>query len=102
MFSHLVSQKKGVVIEMIDRAFLLSHPKFHNKNIVFIIETLLNNDYPLDFIFDNVNARLKSLCYKQTLKQNSDKNSVDTKNFPWITIPYVQNILEKFKNITKD
>ncbi|KYM84656.1 hypothetical protein ALC53_05153 [Atta colombica] len=49
---------------MIDRAFLLSHPKFHNKNIVFVIEALLNNDYPLDFIFDNINAQLKPLCYK--------------------------------------
>ncbi|KYN15050.1 hypothetical protein ALC57_12739 [Trachymyrmex cornetzi] len=97
MSSHPVSQKRGVVIGMIDRAFLLSYPKFHNKNIVFIIKTLLNNDYPLDFIFDNINARLKSLCYyKQTLKQNSDKNTDDTKNFPFITIPNVQNISEKF------
>jgi len=54
---------------MIDRIFLLSHPKFHNKNIIFIIETLLKNDYPLDFIFDNMYAQLKSFCYKQILEQ---------------------------------
>ena len=86
MSSHPISQKRDVVIEMIDRTVFWAHPKFHSKNIIFIIETLVKNDYPLDFIFDNINARLKSLCYKQTLKQNSDKNTNDMENVPWITI----------------
>jgi len=38
-----------------DRAFLLSHPKYHQKNLELVINTLLNNDYPLSFIFDTIN-----------------------------------------------
>ena len=55
---------------MIDRVFLLSHSKFHKKNIVFIIETLFKNDYPLDFIFDNIKkCTIKiSLLLQKTLK----------------------------------
>ncbi|KYN13531.1 hypothetical protein ALC57_14236 [Trachymyrmex cornetzi] len=43
----LFSQKRDLIIGMTGRAFLLLLAKFHNKNITFIIETLLNNDYPL-------------------------------------------------------
>jgi len=46
---------------MMDRAFLLSHPRFHQKNLNFIIETFLSNDYPLQFIFDTIHKRLKIL-----------------------------------------
>jgi len=48
--NHPLTQKRGVIMNMIDRAFLLSHPKFHQKNFNFIIDTLLSNDYPLQFI----------------------------------------------------
>jgi len=43
---------------MIDRAFLLSHPRYHEKNINIIINTLLN-DCPLDFNFNIINLRFK-------------------------------------------
>jgi len=36
---HPISQKRSVIISMVDRAFLLSHPKYHIKNLNFIIET---------------------------------------------------------------
>jgi len=65
---HPISQKKGVLISMIDRAFLLSHPKYQEKNLEFIIETFINNDYPLKFIFDTINMRLKSIFKKRTKK----------------------------------
>jgi len=55
---------------MIDRAFLLSHPKHHEKNLEFIIETFINNDYPLKFIFDTINVRLKSIFKKRNKKQS--------------------------------
>jgi len=56
---------------MTDR-FLLSHPRFHEKNLKFIIETFISNNYPLQFIFDAIHMWLKSLFNKQTKKQITD------------------------------
>jgi len=67
---HPSSQKRGVLISMIDRVFLLSNPRFHQKNFNFIIETFLANGYPLRFIFDTISNRLKNLFNKKTKKQN--------------------------------
>jgi len=69
---HPISQKRGVIINMVDRAFLLSHPKYHIKNLNFIIETFLGNDYPLNFVFETIYNRLKKLLNKKTKKQDID------------------------------
>jgi hypothetical protein len=50
---------------MVDRAFLLSDAKFHQKNIEHMVNTLLANDYPAEFIFETINSRLKSLIHKK-------------------------------------
>jgi len=50
---------------MIDKIFLLSHPKFYERNLNFIIETFINNNYPLQFIFNTIQIRLKSLFNKR-------------------------------------
>jgi len=47
---HPTSQKRGVIINMIDRIFLLSHPKFHERKLNFIIETFINNNYSLQCV----------------------------------------------------
>jgi len=73
---HPPAQKKGVIMSMVDRAFLLSHPKFHQKNLKFIIETFLNNNYPLKFIFDTIHERLKIL-FRQRSKKQIVNNSND-------------------------
>jgi len=57
---------------MIDKIFLLSHPKFHERNLNFIIDTFINNNYPLQFIFNTIQTRLKSLFNKKTKKQVTD------------------------------
>jgi len=49
---------------------LLSHPKYHEKNLNFIIEIFMENGYPLDFIIDTISIRLKKLLNKKTRKQN--------------------------------
>jgi len=33
-------------MEIIDRSFFLSHPRFHRENLKYIITLLLENDYP--------------------------------------------------------
>jgi len=73
---HSLSQKRGTIIGLTDRAFLLSHPDFHKKNLELVISILLDNDYPLNFIFKVMTDRIKSLVYKKTSKQN--KTSQET------------------------
>jgi len=48
---------------VLDKALLLSHPRYHEENLCQVIKILLNNDYPLKFIFEIV----------QTLKYYSTK-----------------------------
>lgn len=48
---HSLRQKKGIVYNLVDKAVRLSYPTFHSKNLKEIIEHLLDNGYPLDFIF---------------------------------------------------
>jgi len=102
MLQHPHSQKKDIIIDMVDRAFLLSEPKFHEKNLTLVINTL-NNDYPLNFIFNTVNNRLKSLLHKKTNKQTDSSSSENViKKSPWFLVPYVPRISNKFKNIFRD
>ncbi|KYN39722.1 hypothetical protein ALC56_05901 [Trachymyrmex septentrionalis] len=58
---HPVSQKIGTITRLVDRVVLLLNPKFHFDNLCFIIKVLLENDYPLNFIFKNINNRLKKI-----------------------------------------
>jgi len=59
------------LIKQTDRAPLLSHSKFHKKNLRFVIDTLLNNDYPLNFIFDTINKKLK-YHFKKYIRSNNN------------------------------
>jgi len=44
---------------------------FHTKNLTFIINVLLDNDYSLIFIFDTVNQRIKKLLKnKHTVRKD--------------------------------
>lgn len=108
---HPLSQKRGTIIGMIDRAFALSHPKYHQKNLEFVVNTLLNNDYPLSFIFDTINFRLKYLLDKSKHKSaitDSHHNSTNTgsqnksDHIPWFTIPFLPKIADKFKKVIGD
>jgi len=94
---HPLSQKRGVIMSMVDRAFLLSHPKYHEKNLDFIIETFMGNGYPLDFIIDTISIRLKKLLNKKTKEQN--ETSKEDGHKEWFLIPFIPMLNEKFKNI---
>ncbi|XP_018374076.1 PREDICTED: uncharacterized protein LOC108768217 [Trachymyrmex cornetzi] len=103
MSNHPVSQKRGMIFSLVDRAFLLSDVCFHKKNLRFIIETLLNNDYPMAFIFNTVNQRIKHLINNKinALKNNSD-NVEESATYTWLTVPYIPTHSEKFKRIKCD
>jgi len=91
--SHPLCHKIGMIYGLIDRAFLLSHPRFHQKNIEFIIDILMGNGYPLDFIFEKIRSRLKTLIYSSKKSNKSNNNSEDV-NRKIIVIPYIKKISE--------
>lgn len=76
-----------------DRAILLSHPGYHQKNLSFIIDIFLSNDYPSGFIFDAINDRLKKFFNNQVKEAN---NSIELEEKQWFTIPYISNVSEKY------
>jgi len=51
---HSLKQKIGVILSLVDRAILLSHPKYHLKNLHIAIDILLKNGYSLDLVFQYI------------------------------------------------
>ena len=66
--------KRGVIIRKLNR-ILLSHQKFHEKNISDLVHTLLMNGYPLEFIFSTIKNRIKTLENRTNLDKNSECNN---------------------------
>jgi len=46
--------KKGVITSLFVRTLLLSHTRFHFKNLEEMINILINNCYPLKLIFPTI------------------------------------------------
>jgi len=97
--SHPLCHKIGTIYNLTDRAFLLSHAKFHQKNLEIVIDLLLENGYPLSLIFEKINHRLKSLIYNkgnQSVNQSiTNMNStLETNNRKILVLPYIQKMSE--------
>ncbi|XP_071579118.1 uncharacterized protein [Temnothorax nylanderi] len=99
MSQHPVCQKRGTAIGLIDRAFLLSHPSLHAKNLSLVIGILLNNCYPLEFIYGILRERLKFL-FNRDSNTNVRRNEEEAASF--FTLPYIPTITEKFKNAIRE
>jgi len=69
---HPMCHKIGIIYNLVDRALLLSHPSFHQKNLELIVNILQNNSYPTDIIFKYINLRAKKL-FNTKLASNSTK-----------------------------
>jgi len=95
--NHPLEHKRGVIFCLLDRVLQLSHPRFHTKNLEESIRILVNNGYPLKFIFSTINNRLHYL-EKNGIKEREKTDPAD-RNF--FTIPYVKGISERFRNLTK-
>lgn len=94
-----ICQKRGTVIGLIDKTIFLSHPKFHSKNFKMIIGILLENCYPLEFIFKTFQERLKFLFSKDKKVQEDLENN---EKLNYFTIPFINEISENFRSILKD
>jgi len=92
---HPLSQKRGIVYGLVDRALLLSHPKFHEINLKKAIEVLLDNCF-LPFIFSTINRRIKQLSYKENIFNKEDKKVKNSDKIEFFTIPYVNSVSEGF------
>jgi len=102
MSSHPSSQKRGIITNMVDKVLRLSHPKFHEKNLNLIIKIFLDNDYPIEFIFDTIRTRVKTLAHKKPITQTNDTTiNGDVDKIKWFTIPYIPIVSEQIKNMIK-
>ncbi|XP_011701227.1 PREDICTED: uncharacterized protein LOC105457947 [Wasmannia auropunctata] len=100
MSSYPLSQKRAVIMGAVDRAFILSDPKYHVKNLEFIVETFFKNDYPLNFIMNTIGKRLRSLFVQKPQKKLEPTVKETKEN--WFVVPYIQKTSEKFINIAKN
>jgi len=88
-------------LNQFDRTLLLSHPLFHKKNLDDTIKVLINNGYPLGFIFSTINNRIEQFSVSGINTRCETKIDNDEDNRPFFTIPYVHNISENFRKISR-
>lgn len=84
-----------------DRALLLSHPQFFHENFNLIVNILLDNNYPLKFIFNVINQRMNYYIHKNTkntIKNNNNKKGNQNRFFALL---YVNIVSDKLKFIIK-
>ena len=84
--NHLTQQKKNIVFNLVDRAILLSHHEFHHENLCKVIQILKHNNYPSNFIDQNIKIRLGKIRFSFNFIHNE---SITTK----ISIFYITSIL---------
>jgi len=98
---HSNSHKKGVIFGLVDRMWKLSDPKFHQKNLEYIIQILLHNGYPLTYIFSNINTILKRLLHYSNNNTEDKNTKSENEKKGFLKIPFVENVIQKFVNIAK-
>ena len=76
----------------------MSHPKFQEKNITELIRILLNNGYPLKFIFATIKNRIKTLQNRSKKCNKEIDSNVNSKKF--LVVPYLSKVSEKFKKLS--
>jgi len=97
---HPLTHKRGTILSLIDRVILLSHPRFHQQNLDFVIRVLVDNGYPLDVIFATIRRRLHARCDRNS--HNVPQDDRNNQNQPFFVIPYVSAIASKFKKFFKN
>lgn len=97
--NHPINQKKCTVMSLVDGAFFLSHPTFHTKNFDMVIKILLDNNYPLEFIYNIFRQRLRRNFFKNNnLKKFLSTIAGDGPSPHWFVIPFVENFSVQLSN----
>ena len=80
-----------------DRALLLSEKMFHNKNLIKVKSLLTKNNYPINFIENNVKRRMSKIKYcSLDNNNNNNKNNKPTNIYKQrikVHIPYITEII---------
>jgi len=97
---HPITYKKGVVINLIDKVLSLSHSDFQHTNFSLMINLLIDNAYPLDFIFALIRKRL-IIKFHQFNYQKFPVNNRDNNNNNYFIMPYIGLASEKFVQFLK-
>ncbi|KYN39596.1 hypothetical protein ALC56_06090 [Trachymyrmex septentrionalis] len=87
-------RRRDVITCSIDRILLLSHPKFHERNLIDAVHTFLENGYPLYFIFATVNNRLLFYIHKYKNSHISYFPKKEIAANKYFTILYVKSVSE--------
>ena len=99
---HPFTHKKGAIINLVDRAILLSEPKFHKPNISKVKKLLLNNNYPKNYVKKFVTDRylycMKKLSSSSIesniqithLPDSNNNNSIENKNM-YLNVLYIKH-----------
>jgi len=77
---HPMSQKRGIIINSVDKILLLSNPEFHQKNFLFLIKRL-------------------STKFRQLSRGSSQ--SMDSKD-NYFVIPYIEHTADRFMQLFKN
>jgi len=93
---HPLCHKIGTIYGLVDRAMLLSHPMYHQKNLEHIIGVLIDNGYPLDLIFSKINIRIKELIRRKGTKKPDHKKEGNDRKM--IVFPYIKGISERINS----
>lgn len=101
---HPLCQKRGTIMGLVDRAILLSHPRFQQKNLEIVIGIALENGYPLPFVFRVLHSRLKTLFNNKERKKNGVQMvaGADSERPTFFNIPYISGFSEKIGHIIRD
>ncbi|XP_029674258.1 uncharacterized protein LOC115242254 [Formica exsecta] len=102
---HPLCHKKGTIMGLVDRAILLSHPRFQQKNLELVIKILLENGYPLSLIFKVLYRRLKKIFFNKrtTITNECDSNGDDNDDRKmFFSIPFIAGVSEQLKHVVRD
>jgi len=92
---HPLCHKIGTIYGLVDRAILLSHPVFQQKNLEYVVKVLIDNLYPPELIFNKMAIRIKELFRRMIVKKLEQKSEPERK---MIVFPYIKNISERINS----
>jgi len=74
---------------------ILSHPVFHQENLEYVVNLLLENCYPLELIFQKINDRIDKIIWNSTKKKEIKQISkIEENQRKLIVLPYIKNVSE--------
>jgi len=82
-----------MIYGLIDRALLLSHPIFQQKNLEMLCDKGIIGQYPLKLIIEKINHRIKYIVKKNQSHKIERNTNESQRNL--IVLPYIKNISEK-------